>query len=174
MRKQTTTLGQQTTSESQAARIIREYLGDNLMHLSISNHGRTIYADLTYRDFKPERVVRRHLEDLIPNLDFTSCDRDYTDTIIVDALYADLTVLYVREPDGTLHPTTAADYIQELLRHRDLSPDAPQQPAWANLTPEQREALIRQTAQQHDILQSSGAVKPTGNADDNQNENKAE
>ena len=86
-------------------------------------------------------------------------------------VHSDLTVLYVREPDGTLHPTTAADYIQELLRHRDLSPDAPQQPDWADLTPERREALIRQTAQQHDILQSSGAVKPTGNSDDNDNDN---
>lgn len=174
MRNYNATLGQQTTSEQQATHIIREYLGQHLRHLSISRHGRTLCADVTYTDFKPEREVRRHLEDLIPNLDFSELDRDYSNDIIVDTIYSDQTVLYVREPDGTLHPTTAADYITELLRHLDLSADAPKQPAWNDLTPEQREALIRQTAQQHDILQSSGAVKPTGNADENDNDNKEE
>ena len=163
MRNINATPGQQTTSEQQATQIIRDYLGENLRHLSISRYGRTLCADITYVDFKPERQVRRHLEDLIPNLDFSQLDRDYSNDIIVDAIYADQTVLYVREPDGTLHPTTAADYIIELLRHIDLSADAPQPSAWKDLTDEQLQALIQESERRHKLLISSGVVDNEGN-----------
>lgn len=110
-----------STGISQARDFIQEYIGDNLRKFSIDNVGRTIHVSIYYYDFKPEREVRRHIEDTIPNIQIESLEREYSSDNIVEELMSSELSVYVKEDDGCLRPTTACDMIYELLRDVDFT-----------------------------------------------------
>lgn len=103
-------------TEKEARKIICDMVGDNLISLTMSQLGRVLTADIDYRDFKPQRTVRRMIEEAIPNIEVREINRDYSDHNLVHALTEDQTVVYVQEPNGRLSPTTAFDYIREILQ----------------------------------------------------------
>lgn len=110
-----------STGISQARDFIQDYIGDNLRKFSIDSVGRTIHVSIYYYDFKPEREVRRHIEDAIPNIQIESLEREYSsDNIVEELMSSDLSV-YVKEDDGCLRPTTACDMIYELMRDVDFT-----------------------------------------------------
>lgn len=108
-------------TEQEARKIICDMIGDNLISLTMSQMGRVLTANIEYRDFKPQRIVRRHIEDIIPNIEVGEITRDFSDKNLVHALTEDQTVVYVQEPNGRLSPTTAFDYIREILQFVDFS-----------------------------------------------------
>lgn len=112
-----------STGVEQAREFIKEYIGENLRNLSISHNGRRIYADIDYVDFKPEREVRRHIEDAIPNIYIEQLDRDYSDENITEALMESNLTIYVKEDDGCLRPTSPGTLIYELMQHVDFTKD---------------------------------------------------
>lgn len=108
-------------NEKEAKQIICDMLGKNIMSVSVSSFGRRLYADVQYSDYKPERTVRREIEDAIPNLMVESISRDYSSEHIADALLEDKTVIYVESIDGRLDKTTPSAYVYELLMERDFT-----------------------------------------------------
>lgn len=112
-----------STGVEQAREFIKEYIGENLSNLSISHNGRRIYADIYYVDFKPEREVRRHIEDAIPNIYIEEIERDYSDENVTIALMESNLTIYIKEDDGCLRPTTPGDLIYELMQHVDFTKD---------------------------------------------------
>lgn len=112
-----------STGVEQAREFIKEYIGENLRNLSISHNGRHIYADIYYVDFKPEREVRRHIEDAIPNIYIEQLERDYSDENVAVALMESNLTIYIKEDDGCLRPTTPGDLIYELMQHVDFTQD---------------------------------------------------
>ena len=112
-----------STGVEQAREFIKEYIGENLRNLSISHSGRRIYADIYYVDFKPEREVRRYIEDAIPNIYIEEIERDYSDENVTAALMESNLTIYIKEEDGCLRPTTPRDLIYELMQHVDFTTD---------------------------------------------------
>lgn len=108
-------------NEKEAKQIICDMLGKNLMSMSVSPFGRRLYADIEYKDYKPERVVRREIEDAIPNLMVESISRDYSPEHIVEALMEDKTTIYVESIDGRLDKTMPSAYVYELLMDVDFA-----------------------------------------------------
>lgn len=117
-----------STSIEQANKFIRDYMGDSLRDISIIRNGRLLYTKISYVDFKPERTVRRYIEDNIPNISIEQLDRDYSDEHIVAALFNAEMTMYVAEEDGCLRPTTPTNFICELMQDMDFtkieSPDS--------------------------------------------------
>lgn len=147
-----------STGVEQAREFIKEYIGENLRNLSISHNGRRIYADIYYVDFKPEREVRRHIEDAIPNIYIQEIERDYSDEHVTEALIESNLTIYIKEEDGCLRPTTPGDLIYELMQHVDFTKDRIRKIE----TEEEFRQLVEETARHDQQQQEDGVFSRKG------------
>lgn len=134
----------------QAREFIKGYIGKNLSHLSVSHNGRRIYADICYVDFKPEREVRRHIEDAIPNIYIEQIERDYSDEHVTEAIMESDLTIYIKEDDGCLRPTTPCNLIYELMQHVDFTVDRTKGLANRDFEQFAEESMQRHRKQQED------------------------
>ena len=103
--------------------IIRTYFGGSLVNADVSMIGRFAITNITYEDFKPKRLVRRELEEKIPNIEIDGLERLYsrkTRTNIIDEMIDNDTEIYIKEPNGSLRKTDIGLLIEEMLYHRSF------------------------------------------------------
>lgn len=104
--------------------IIRTYFGDALKQVSVTMMGRIALVTIAYEDFHTKRMVRRELEDKIPNIEIDSLERIYsrkTRLNILDELLESETEIYIKETNGSLRKTDIQLLVEEMLYHRNFN-----------------------------------------------------
>ena len=112
-----------TYPEKDIEKIIRNYFGDSLKKLEVTMYGRMAVVEIVYEDFKSRRIVRRELEDKIPNIDIEQIYRNYSDNVllrIIEELIEERRDIFVKEDDGNLRKTNMGCYIEEVLQFRNF------------------------------------------------------
>jgi len=99
--------------------IIADYFGQTEHSANINMMGSIALIDITYTDFKPERQVRRDLEELIPMSIINIEQRRYSPQSINKALQSLLSVDCNIIADERQIPIFV--YIEEQLFQKDLS-----------------------------------------------------
>ena len=72
-------------TEDAVKQIVSEYFVNNKYELNVEMRGERAVIQLSYIDFKPTRVVRTELENLIGNIELEILKRDYSFEAIHDA-----------------------------------------------------------------------------------------
>lgn len=103
--------------------VVRQYLGESATKVNVKMIGRLAVTSITYKDFKPKRVVRRELEDLIPNIEIDTIERTFSSAAqyqAIDEMIYEGVDIYIMS-DGKLISTTLALLVNEALYNKDLS-----------------------------------------------------
>ena len=112
-----------TYPEKEVEQMIRNYFGDSLKKLEVNMYGRMAIVDIVYENFKSRRIVRRELEDKIPNIDIEQLYRNYSDNVLLrtlEELMEEGRDIFIKEDDGNLRKTNIACYFDEVLQFRNF------------------------------------------------------
>lgn len=103
---------------------IREYVGENIKELSVHLIGNIAWIGLAYTDFKPERTVRRAIEDKFPLARFEQITRELSEEGKHRAVevFADThEEIYLKDADGALRPVDFLSYLESQMFDYDFT-----------------------------------------------------
>ena len=103
---------------------ICEYLGSNAIKVNVYLSGKTFYATIVYRDFKPMREVKRTIEDMHPDIYVQDIDRLFSQEAKSQALwdfYNRDETIYIKCGENEARPISFILLIEEELRHKTIA-----------------------------------------------------
>ena len=104
---------------------IKQYVGENIKELDVHLIGNTAWVSLAYTDFKPERIVRRTIEDEFPLVRFESISRGLSSINgrlrAIDVFADTHEEIYLKDADGALRPVDFLSYLESQMFDYDFT-----------------------------------------------------
>lgn len=102
---------------------ISDYFEGERANFGIRSYGCSILVEIKYWDFRPERRVRRDIEDISDNVQIVEITRRITDaayTAMLTELFDREVTIYTKGEDNALRETTLMQFIDSHAINHDF------------------------------------------------------